>query len=160
MTGSNRRPLRCKRSAPRTLYLRRCTFALLRGPSGFVSVANGSRMFLILVWGFCGVRKGAVMKLVAYLRVSTRAQADEGFGLDVQAEAIEKWIAKHGHELVATMRDEGISGTREAVDRPGLSDALTAIEDGRAEGLVVLRDSTVWQGRSSSKRASSARCGR
>lgn len=83
--------------------------------------------------------RGADVKLVAYLRVSTRAQADEGFGLEVQAEAIEKWIAKHGHELVAVMRNEGVSGTREAVDHEGLSEALSAIESGAAEGLVVAR---------------------
>jgi DNA invertase Pin-like site-specific DNA recombinase len=76
--------------------------------------------------------------LVAYLRVSTVAQAEDGLGLDVQQQAIERWAAAGGHTLVATFRDEGISGTKDAADRPGLASALAAVEDG-AEGLVVYK---------------------
>jgi DNA invertase Pin-like site-specific DNA recombinase len=37
------------------------------------------------------------MKLVAYLRVSTEGQAEDGYGLDVQRSQIEKWAKAHTH---------------------------------------------------------------
>lgn len=77
------------------------------------------------------------MRLVAYLRVSTIEQADKGYGLDVQREAIRKAAKQLGGKVVVWTADEGKSGTLDAVDRPGLLEALTAIRDGRADGLIV-----------------------
>lgn len=57
----------------------------------------------------------------------------------MQEQSIREWAATHGHELVAILRDEGVSGTREAADRPGLSEALSLVEDGEAQGVVVPR---------------------
>ncbi len=79
------------------------------------------------------------MKVVGYVRVSTRGQAEDGLGLPVQVEGIEKWARAHGHELVAVITDEGISGTRDAWDRPGLTEVLAMLENGAAESLVVHR---------------------
>lgn len=81
------------------------------------------------------VRPWQAVNLVAYLRVSSESQVD-GFGLDVQAEAVERWAAEHGHTLVAVFREEGLSGTKGIDDRPALAAALAATEDA-AEGLVV-----------------------
>lgn len=64
------------------------------------------------------------MKVVEYARVSSRRQAEDGLGLPVQVEGIDKWAQAHGHQLVAVVTDEGISGTRDAWDRPGLTEAL------------------------------------
>lgn len=75
---------------------------------------------------------------VAYERVSTDRQAEEGFGLDVQDQQIRAWCERNGHRLVTVYRDEGISGTKDTADRPGLAKALTALE-GSAELLVVAR---------------------
>ena len=79
------------------------------------------------------------MKLIGYARVSTRGQAEDGLGLEIQAESIEKWAKAHGHELVAVVSDEGISGIRDAWDRPGLTELLMQLETGSVEGLVVHR---------------------
>ena len=79
------------------------------------------------------------MKVVGYARVSTRGQAEDGLGLPVQVEGIQKWAQAHGHELVAVVTDEGISGTRDAWDRPGLTEALGLIESGSVDGFVVHR---------------------
>lgn len=78
------------------------------------------------------------MHLVAYLRISTVTQAD-GYGLDVQEEAIRAWARKHGHRLVATETDVGRSGTDDVLHRPGLSTALGRIAAGEATGLVVYK---------------------
>lgn len=76
---------------------------------------------------------------MAYVRVSTDKQAERGFGLDVQKHAVKTWAKAHGHRLVLIACDEGISGTREAADRPGLTQALQALQERKAEALVVPR---------------------
>lgn len=79
------------------------------------------------------------MDVVAYLRVSTDRQAEQGSGLDVQADAIERWAQVEGHEVVGWYRDEGISGTRAIDERVALGAALEALKRRTATGLVVYR---------------------
>ncbi len=74
--------------------------------------------------------------LIGYVRVSTDRQAEEGLGLDVQEGAIRAWCGAQGHALLVIHRDEGVSGTKDVEHRPGLANALAAVED-LAEGLVV-----------------------
>ncbi len=79
------------------------------------------------------------MDLVAYLRISSETQQD-GFGIRVQRRAVQAWARKHGHRVVGEYLDEGVSGTKDAVDRPGLSDALDMLRPPpRARGLIVAR---------------------
>lgn len=77
------------------------------------------------------------MKFVAYLRVSTIEQADKGYGLDVQREAIRKAGKALGAKIVAWRVDEGKSGALDAAKRPGLLDALVIIRDDKADALIV-----------------------
>ncbi|GAA4407317.1 recombinase family protein [Tsukamurella soli] len=77
------------------------------------------------------------MKVVGYLRVSTIEQAEHGFGLDSQRAAVRAAATAGGHRVVAWCSDEGISGAKPAADRPGLTDALEMIRDGKAQGIVV-----------------------
>jgi DNA invertase Pin-like site-specific DNA recombinase len=81
---------------------------------------------------------GGMSNVVAYLRVSTDRQAEEGFGLEVQEGQVRRWCDTHGHRLIAVYRDEGISGVKDTADRPGLAKALTALE-GSAEIFIVAR---------------------
>ena len=82
---------------------------------------------------------GQTMKLVAYLRVSSETQL-EGFGLDVQEAGIKKWAKANGHTIVATFTDAGVSGAKDAVDRPGLTDVLSELANPpAADGMVVYR---------------------
>lgn len=76
------------------------------------------------------------MKLVAYIRVSTDKQVREGFGLDAQRAEILTWVQAHGHRIVQWCADEGISGANGIATRKGLFDALAAVRDGRAQGIV------------------------
>ena len=80
-----------------------------------------------------------MVRVVGYVRVSTREQAEHGLGLDVQERAIRKWAKANGHRLVAIHTDAGVSGSNGVEDRDGLPDALEALQDGTAEGIVVLR---------------------
>ncbi len=79
------------------------------------------------------------MKIAAYVRVSTERQADEGLGLDVQEHAIRAWAKANGHRVVAVVRDEGVSGTKELDDRPGLADAFDLVKSGAVQGVCVYR---------------------
>ena len=79
------------------------------------------------------------MKVVAYTRVSTDKQAEEGLGLDVQRDAIRAWAKSLGHKVVDWTSDEGVSGSNGLDDRTGLFDAFNTIRTGRAKGLVIYR---------------------
>lgn len=79
------------------------------------------------------------MKLAAYLRVSTDAQAEHGLGLDVQRQAIKAWARKNGHTIASWHSDEGVSGSNGLDTRNALPDALRAIREGKAAGLAVYR---------------------
>lgn len=77
------------------------------------------------------------MRLVAYLRVSTDGQAEHGLGLHVQEKQIRRWTNAHGHRIVLWARDEGVSGSNGVDTREALPDALAAIRDREAEGLIA-----------------------
>lgn len=79
------------------------------------------------------------MKVIAYLRVSTDRQAEQGLGLDVQREAIRKWAKEHKHQIALWTADEGVSGSNGLDTREGLLDALEALKEHRARALVVYR---------------------
>src|SRR4051812_28945036 len=79
------------------------------------------------------------MRVVGYVRVSTDGQADRGFGLPVQRDRIEDFCARERLELAAVLEDPGVSGTTPLYERPGLTAALTAVQDGEAGAVVVAR---------------------
>jgi len=70
------------------------------------------------------------MKTLAYIRVSTEAQADSGAGLDAQLNACESYAKRHGLTIHKIYRDEGIGGAVDLEDRPGLMDMLNDLEKG------------------------------
>jgi DNA invertase Pin-like site-specific DNA recombinase len=72
---------------------------------------------------------------VAYVRVSTAGQADEGVSLDAQRAKLEAWAQANGYELLAVHSDAGISGGK-TENRPGLQAALSQACEKRA-ALVV-----------------------
>lgn len=78
------------------------------------------------------------MNLIGYLRVSSETQLD-GYGLDAQRQSIQNWARREGHRVVQNASDLGISGATDALDRPGLSEALAALDAGRVQGIVVAR---------------------
>jgi DNA invertase Pin-like site-specific DNA recombinase len=77
------------------------------------------------------------MKVVAYLRVSTDRQAEEGLGLDVQRAAIKEWARHERHQIVDEFVDAGVSGSNGIESRIALGQALNALRNGDASGLVV-----------------------
>lgn len=79
------------------------------------------------------------MRYVAYVRVSTDRQADDGQGLEVQEKACRAWARARGHRIGWLLTDGGFSGSADVLDRPGLAAALAAVSAEGAAGVVVYR---------------------
>src|ERR1035437_10709291 len=79
-------------------------------------------------------------KAFSYLRVSGKGQID-GDGFKRQQDRISKYAKANRLEVVQEFRDEGVSGTKEALERPGLTDLFVAI---KANGvrLVLVENAT------------------
>ena len=78
-------------------------------------------------------------KAVGYLRVSTEEQAQSGFGLDAQEDAVRKFADATGLELIDVVADPGISGTTRPADRPGFSRIVELAAERRFSVLLVKR---------------------
>lgn len=78
------------------------------------------------------------MRLLAYIRVSTDAQADSGAGLEAQMYACENYAKRHGLTIHQIFRDEGITGAG-LEDRHGLMEVLSDLKKGDVL-LVAKRD--------------------
>lgn len=78
-------------------------------------------------------------RIVGYLRVSTAEQAEHGAGLDVQRRAIQAWARANRHRIVLWAVDAGVSGSNGLDTREGLHDALSALRENEAAGIVVYR---------------------
>lgn len=79
------------------------------------------------------------MRLVAYLRVSTDRQAEEGLGLEVQRHTIKAWAKANGHRIALWTSDEGVSGSNGLDTRVGLLEAIGALQGRELGGLVIYR---------------------
>lgn len=75
---------------------------------------------------------------VAYLRVSTTEQADDGAGLAAQRATIEAWALINGITIVAWYVDRGRSA-KDMTSRPKLQRAIRDVQERLAERLVVAK---------------------
>ena len=76
-------------------------------------------------------------KTVAYLRVSSKDQAESGLSLPAQAEKVAAYAQLYDLELVATEVDAGLSA--KSLERPALQRALRRLRSGRASALLVVK---------------------
>jgi DNA invertase Pin-like site-specific DNA recombinase len=77
------------------------------------------------------------MPFVVYLRVSTQRQGQSGLGLEAQQEAVERYAAHVGTEIIATFT-EVESGSQK--DRPQLAAALALCRQRKAVLLIARLD--------------------
>lgn len=77
------------------------------------------------------------MKAIAYVRVSTEEQAREGVSLAAQEAKIRAYAELYDLELVDVVIDAGVSA--KTLKRPGLQQALAALESGEAEAIIIAK---------------------
>ena len=77
------------------------------------------------------------LKLIGYLRVSTVRQKDEGYSLEAQRQAIERYCQAHGHELVALAEESESAVKARPVFNKVFQKVLNA--DGEVDGLIVAK---------------------
>jgi site-specific DNA recombinase len=77
------------------------------------------------------------IKPAIYLRVSTTEQATEGYGLDAQRFKCLAMVAVKGWGEPVEYSDEGLSGTLDETQRPGLAALLEAIATGAVNAVIV-----------------------
>ena len=75
-------------------------------------------------------------KAFAYLRVSGKGQV-RGDGFPRQLKAVREYAQAHGIRLVKVFREEGVSGAKDLVNRPALSELLQALH-GNGVKLVLV----------------------
>ena len=74
---------------------------------------------------------------IAYLRVSTGKQADQGLSLDVQQEKVTAYAQLYDLEVVEVIVDAGESA--KTLQRPGLQRALILLQTGQAAALLIIK---------------------
>jgi DNA invertase Pin-like site-specific DNA recombinase len=76
---------------------------------------------------------------IIYIRVSTVDQAEHGVSLDAQAERLSAYAVATGLDVVAVVREEGVSGTVPLADRPQGSKVAEMVASGKARHIVALK---------------------
>ena len=76
-------------------------------------------------------------RVIAYLRVSTDKQADQGISLEAQEAKARAYCQLYDLDLVAVEVDAGISA--KTLNRPGLQRALETLGAGEADCLLVCK---------------------
>lgn len=79
------------------------------------------------------------MKLVGYIRVSTEEQATSGASLSDQLRQIQAYCLLHGHDVLASYSDEGVSGSVPLCKRDGAKMAVARAEGAMADAIIVTR---------------------
>lgn len=77
------------------------------------------------------------MKVVGYVRVSSEEQVRDGVSLSAQEAKIRAYAELYGLDLVEVIVDAGVSAKN--LKRLGLQRALSMLESGEADGLVIMK---------------------
>ena len=79
------------------------------------------------------------MKAIAYIRVSTAEQANEGVRLDAQRAKLDAYATFKGLDLVDVIVDAGVSAGKPLAKRPGGARLLAAVEAAEAEAVIAVK---------------------
>jgi DNA invertase Pin-like site-specific DNA recombinase len=77
------------------------------------------------------------VRVVGYIRVSSKNRGQQGDRRPPPAGPTRSGPKAEGHKVVGVYVDEGVSGANGLEERVGLPEAMRAVEDGHADGLVV-----------------------
>ena len=76
-------------------------------------------------------------RAAVYLRVSTEEQKDSGLGIKAQRTRCQGMALVKDWRVVGEYADEGISGTKDAADRPELARLLADAEAGQLDAVII-----------------------
>ena len=76
-------------------------------------------------------------RVVAYIRVSTGKQVDEGLSLEAQRNKVELYASLHDLDLVEIVEDAGRSA--KSLNRPGLQRCFHLLDSGVADAILVVK---------------------
>ncbi len=76
---------------------------------------------------------------VCYARVSTLEQAQHGVSLDAQVERLTSYCSAMGLNVIAVIREEGVSAGKPLATRPGGMRLINLLKDGQANHVVALK---------------------
>jgi DNA invertase Pin-like site-specific DNA recombinase len=79
-----------------------------------------------------------MVKAFGYLRVSGKGQVD-GDGFPRQLKAIREYAATHDITIIRVFREEGVTGSRESMDRPVFAEMMTALHSNGVRTIVIER---------------------
>lgn len=74
---------------------------------------------------------------VAYCRVSTEEQANEGYSIEGQAQKLRAYAELHDLGEVTLVTDAGLSGKN--MNRPGLQQIRSMVEAGHVSNVLLYR---------------------
>lgn len=77
------------------------------------------------------------MRMIAYTRVSTEEQANDGISLIAQRRRIEDYCNLYDMKISHYIAEEGKSARN--IERTGLQEALQLLEDDRSDGIIVAK---------------------
>jgi hypothetical protein len=77
-------------------------------------------------------------KAFGYLRVSGDSQID-GDGFPRQLAAIKAYAKQHDVRIVKVFREEGVTGTKETMDRPAWVEMMTALHANGVKSIIIER---------------------
>ncbi len=83
------------------------------------------------------LEEGREVRAVLYARVSTRGQAERGYSLAQQMEALREHCVREGFEIVTEVEDAGYTGA--TLDRPGMDRVRDLVEAGGVD-VVLAQD--------------------
>jgi site-specific DNA recombinase len=81
----------------------------------------------------------ATKKALGYGRVSTVKQVVDGVSLEAQRMEITSFAIATGYDLLDVLCDDGISGSKNEDERPGLAELLTAVREGTVTVVIVCK---------------------
>src|SRR5215217_5492886 len=76
-------------------------------------------------------------RAILYARVSTKEQAESGYSLAQQLEALREYAAREGYEVLEEVKDPGQSGV--SLERPGMDRVRDLVADGGVS-VVLAQD--------------------
>lgn len=79
------------------------------------------------------------MRAIAYTRVSTREQSEEGISLDAQAAAADAYAALKDVEPVGVLPEEGVSGSKPLGERKRRAEAMATVRKAEVEAVIVTK---------------------